>query len=167
MATISLPHGFSAQVDDQDIGLVSDYNWKAKKLKLSNTYYVYSKKHGGYINGKKIQKSFVLHRMIMGLVTGDRQQVDHINGDGLDNRRCNLRLCNGSQNSTNWKRANKSGFRGVVQIKSTYYAAKIMKDGKHMYLGCFKLPEDAARAYDTAAKELHGKFAVLNFLEVD
>ncbi len=90
--------------------------------------------------------------------------TDHRNGDGLDNRRANLRPATRSQNNANAQKRsnNKSGFKGV-HWDGRKWQAGIRLDGRQRYLGRFDLVEDAARAYDTAACALFGEFARLNF----
>lgn len=109
-----------------------------------------------------------MHREI--LVTEPGREVDHINRDGLDNRRCNLREASRSQNITN--RAllsrNTSGFRGVSWFKPHgLWRARIKVNGSEKDLGYFKDINDAARAYDDAARKYHGDFANLNFPDHD
>ena len=89
--------------------------------------------------------------------------VDHINGDPLDNRKSNLRICTQHNNLFNQKRGNKFGYKGVVKFFSGKYQAMIWDGKKNNHLGMFESKEDAARAYDKAAKELHGEYAYLNF----
>jgi hypothetical protein len=103
-----------------------------------------------------------LHRIVLG--TGRRVQVDHRNGDGLDNRRSNLRPCNHRQNQWNssGKRRGKSRYKGVVLTKWGWHA-QIRCGDKRPYLGVFATEEEAARVYDAAARRLHGEFAKLNF----
>jgi hypothetical protein len=88
--------------------------------------------------------------------------VDHIDGDGLNNRRDNLRVATHAQNLRNRgkNKNNKSGYKGVYWHKATKkWKAQIKVNGKEKYLGLFDNPEDAHKAYCEAAKELHGKFA--------
>lgn len=95
------------------------------------------------------------------------EQVDHINGDGLDNRKSNLRICNGSQNRCNKGKPknNTSGYKGVTwHTPNKKWVAQIAVNGKHSYIGSFKTKEEAAKAYNKKAKELHGEFARLNNL---
>jgi hypothetical protein len=99
------------------------------------------------------------------LITGARY-VDHINGDGLDNRRANLRPATHAQNMRNTRltSSNTSGFRGVYYRKDRgAWAAQIVVDGRRIYLGRFSDAVEAARAYDEAARLHHGEFATLNF----
>lgn len=111
-----------------------------------------------------------LHRAVMARVL-DRdllrgEHVDHINGDPLDNRRVNLRLASPSENLRNrGKNANnKSGFKGVYYFKPTgRWHARIEVNGRHHHLGYYDTPQEGARAYDVAARKLHGEFARLNF----
>lgn len=92
--------------------------------------------------------------------------VDHINGDGLDNQRHNLRQATGTQNNANARRRadNRSGFKGVSRRPDRRsWHARIQADRKLRHLGDYATPEAAARAYDAAARELFGEFARLNF----
>jgi hypothetical protein len=91
--------------------------------------------------------------------------IDHINHDTLDNRRQNLRKCTGTQNKTNSKiyRNNKSGFKGVHWHKRDgTWGASIGYNGKQIHIGYFATLEEAARAYNETARQLHGEFAYLN-----
>lgn len=104
-----------------------------------------------------------LHRVIMDFPKGS---VDHINGDSLDNRRCNLRVCSQSQNMANQglSKANKTGFKGVFWRKErNKFVAYITIRRKRKHLGYFKEAIEAARAYDNAAKEAWGEYSILNF----
>lgn len=108
--------------------------------------------------------SVPLHREIMGVadVPVSEIEVDHANGNRADNRRANLRLCSRAENSRNMPARSVSGFKGVTKNKHRWYAL-IQVDGVTHRLGSFTDPVIAARAYDEAAKRLHGEFAKLNF----
>ena len=100
----------------------------------------------------------------------DRMVIDHVNGDTLDNRKSNLRVCTRADNKRSRpKQSNNTlGYKGVFKTKNGHlrFGARIGNGrSKHQYLGSFNTIEEAARAYDQAAKEKHGEFAVLNFPE--
>ena len=126
-------------------------------------------------NGKRYRR-YYLSRLLMGDPKG--MLVDHINGDTMDNRRSNLRVCSKGENGRNRKtqsKNNTSGFKGVSYIGkgpdminelSRPWQAYINYNKKRYYLGRFVTPEEAARAYDAKALELHGEFARLNFPEL-
>jgi len=103
-----------------------------------------------------------MHILITGYKIGRR--VDHINGNGLDNRRSNLRIATSQQNNRNRKicNLNTSGFKGV-RLDRNKWRADIRIDGKRKNLGRFVNPEAAAAAYDEAARKYFGEFATLNF----
>lgn len=106
------------------------------------------------------RKMILMHRLITGMTS---KNVDHINGNGLDNRRKNLRLCEHSQNMSNMRtRKNKFGFKGV-KGKNGMYASQIGHKGKRYGKSGFKTAEEAARHYDKMSLELHGEFGVRNF----
>jgi hypothetical protein len=94
------------------------------------------------------------------------EEVDHINGDGLDNRRANLRVCTHSENAKNKRkqRNNISGFKGVsFNKKMNRWKGQLEINGKSIYLGFYTDPIDAAKAYDEAARKYYGNFANVNF----
>ena len=131
-----------------------------------------------------------VHRVVMGNPKG--MDIDHIDGDGLDNRKENLRICTRSQNCANKKvrRDSQSGYKGVCEIKkplrkkyvskktgkTTYHECMPKKrfqayisnpktkfpKKRHISLGYFHTAEEAALAYNKAALEMYGEFAVLN-----
>lgn len=113
--------------------------------------------------------NYLAHRLAWWWIHGKMppDMIDHINGNGLDNRICNLRLATQSQNMANWtRRAKRNCYRGVSHKGYNFpkpWQARIGHQGVRLYLGTFANKKDAARAYDKAAKELFGEFAKLNF----
>lgn len=98
--------------------------------------------------------------------TSSGEVVDHCNRNTLDNRRCNLRRCTPQQNIANSKKrsTNQTGYKGVSKLpKYNQWRAVIRRGGKQVHLGYFRSDVDAAKAYDSAASELYGSFAKLNF----
>jgi len=156
MKEIPLTKGAAALIDDEDYELVRRYKWQlldhGKRQYATTTYSV-----------KNRTKHIYMHRLIMGFPKG--KEVDHINFDGLDNRRLNLRSCSKSQNHFNLrKRKSASRFKGVVLVPSTgKWHARIKIDGKTKHLGTYSSEEDAALAYDNMALQIAGEFALLNF----
>ena len=110
-----------------------------------------------------------MHRYILCLKKNDGISTDHKNGDGLDNRRCNIRICTSRENSQNRKkdRTGKQRFKGVhflTEKNFTHpYLAHIGFNGKTIKIGTFKTDKEAAKAYDKKAIELFGEFARTNF----
>lgn len=107
-----------------------------------------------------------LHRVIWLYMTGEwPKQVDHINGNPLDNRWENLRNATNTENSRNSRKPknNTSGYKGVSFIpRLNKYRATIMVNRRSLHLGCYYCPKEAAAAYNTAAKEHFGEYALLN-----
>lgn len=153
---VPLTRGQSAIIDDADAHLIAGRRWMARPvIRCPGVFYAQA------TSGRS---TIYMHRLILGAVPGEF--VDHINRDGLDNRRVNLRLATIGQNNTNRiTRAGASGFRGVYKTKDKF-SARIWKDGRSRSLGSFQNPAEAARAFDDAARKIHGDFAVLNFPEV-
>lgn len=135
---------------------VSDAGYAVRSIALLDTYNTRTKKY------KSLKVRY--HREILSLTSDDAQQVDHINGNRLDNRRGNLRLCTKSENACNRTRVlSKSGFKGVHFIERVKrYTAKIQFKRKSYHIGCFATAEEAALAYNDAAIKLHGQYARLN-----
>lgn len=150
--TIQLTKGYEAIVDDEDFDELSKHKWTASVTGRDKTH-IYATR-GTNIGGK--HKSFMMHRQILGAIKG--QLVDHINGNPLDNRRCNLRITDWSGNSTNRcaKRSAAVGFKGVTKRKKSgmYFAS--------IGIGQFHTAEEAALAYNKWASLIHGQYARLN-----
>ncbi len=110
------------------------------------------------------QKPYLLHRFLMG-VTDPKVIVDHRDRNPLNNKRSNLRFASASQNSANQRKSTHSSrFRGVTWAKTRRkWQAQIGDNGKYRYLGYFTDEKLAACAYDDAAREIFGEFAVCNF----
>jgi hypothetical protein len=156
---IHLTQGKSAVVDAADYERLSRWQWFAHFDKKINKWYAMRSQR---IDGNL---SYVyMHREIMGAAASE--EVDHANGDGLDNRRSvNLRIATHRQNLANRgpQRNNTSGYKGVTWNKQLRrWCAQIHIAGKHLHLGVFDIAEDGARAYDTAAREHFGEFAYQN-----
>jgi len=113
----------------------------------------------GYV---ECSKRVRLHRLILGLQKGDRRHIDHINGDTLDNRRANLRLCTAAQNQWNRgpTRDSTSGHKNVFWVKrDRRWIVTIRNNGRRIYVGSFKEKEDAVAAQAAAAVKMQGDFA--------
>ena len=154
MKLIPLTQGFFATVDDSDYEDLCRHNWQVAKGK-SGAYYAQTYTTTGPIT---------MHRYLMQPAEG--QQVDHIDGDGLNYQRNNLRLCTAHQNCMNKKKwRGKSRFKGVMykdNCPKNPWRAYITYNYRQMDLGYYKTEESAAIAYDQKAQELFGKFARLN-----
>jgi len=144
MAYIELTRGYRAIIDDVDTGF-SEQNWSALVTKSGLVYAQRKGKDSEKEDGRPRQ-TFLLHREIMG-ATKRSQKVDHINGDTLDNRRENLRICSHADNIRNAKlrQNNSTGFAGVQWSKRIRrFQVFMLINGKNTYFGCFKNVEDAA-----------------------
>lgn len=160
MKTIALSQSKQAIVDDEDYEELSKYKWHAGKNNKSGIWYA---QRTIRLTSKKCIK-IRMHRQLMDYPY--KKEIDHINHNGLDNRRSNLRICSHSQNMKNTciRKNNSSGLMGVCWDKrSKKWMAYIRKDYKRITIGLFGDKDDAGHAVDKKALELFGEFAILNF----
>lgn len=156
---IPLTRGQTAIVDLKDFAWLSQWNWRAHWSPGSKSFYAVRE-----ASTKEGNRDIKMARLIMGEPSG--REVDHWNHDTLDNRKQNLRKCTHAQNGKNrGKQANNtSGFKGVCWNKlRSKWIAQLEVNKKHVNLGYFAEKEEAAHAYDEAAKFYHREFAQLNF----
>ncbi len=160
MRTIELTQGKVALVDDEDGLELQKYNWHV--LIERKTVQFYAVRNIRIGPGKQTLQ--LMHRAILSAPIG--MEVDHINDDGLDNRRQNLRLCTKAENQRNRRITVDcaSRFKGVTinLSRTSPWKARITRDGRRKYLGCFASEEKAALAYNEAATRIFGEFARLN-----
>lgn len=146
MLVVGLTQGKVALIDKADHELVNRWKWSYDPT--------------GYARRNERGRKVYLHRQLMGEPID--LEVDHINGDKLDNRRRNLRVCTSAENKRNTgiRRTNTSGYKGVTWQKNRQkWKAQIQYEGVNRHLGLFINKEDAARAYASAAESLFGDFA--------
>ncbi len=162
MKKIFLTQGKVAIVDDEDHFWLSMWVWCCH--------------NGGYAvrneRCSKIRKIVLMHRVILERKLGHSnfEQVDHKDGDRLNNRKANLRVATNAQNMRNRGKNvnNTSGYKGVTWFKrDKNWTASIWVNGVRIHLGYFNCKIEAAKAYDIAAKKYHREFAVLNFPKED
>jgi len=159
-AIINLGNGHKAIVDIEDLPGLSKLRWFAGKR--GNTYYAATSE-----NNETLGKKIYMHHKVMGRSPAG-MEIDHINGNGLDNRKENLRFCTHQQNLQARRKKNpnaSSQYKGVHWSKDKKRWRTIIRriDGKREHLGYFNSELDAAKAYDKAALEMFGEFAVVNF----
>lgn len=147
---IALGGGGHALVDAEDFGWLSARPWH-----LHDGYAVRFER--GHI--VRMARCILQHHGLLAL--NDLREVDHERGSRLDNRKAKLRVAGHSQNGMNRgpQQNNTTGFKGVTRLKTGRYAAQIGAGGRHFHVGVYDTPEAAARAYDDAAKRLHGAFS--------
>lgn len=162
MKRINLTKGFVAIVDDADFDYLNQFSWHSNVQPTT----VYADRKQRICGGSQIHTP--MHRMIVGALP--HQLVDHRDGNGLNNRRSNLRICDVVKNGGNRRiiaSNNTSGFKGVSFHKPTgkwvaYIGKKIGGKSKMVRIGGFDTPILAAVAYNDAASEYFGPFAKLN-----
>jgi AP2 domain len=158
IAYVPLTQGLYALIDREDVPIVEGRNWYASKWKGGS----YARISSNHFGGKNLHQ----------LIPVDRPEFpfrDHRNGNGLDNRRANLRGATMAENvrNTGLRKPNKTGFKGIRLASDTgKWRAALKKNGKTYGGGSHIFAEEAARAYDRLASKHHGEFAKLNFPEV-
>ena len=161
MKQIPLTQGKFTLVDDEDFEWVNQWKWCAHTTDKNVFYAIRAIKS---FDGKYIK--LFLHRELLDLIKGDGKKVDHINHNGLDNRKCNIRVCTQLQNTYN-RRPNKncsSKFKGVSWHKGcNKWQSRIRIKGTIKHLGTFVKEIDAAIEYDSAAIKYFGEFSHINF----
>lgn len=164
MAEIQLRNGGVAVVDSADLDWLSQWSWSRQRSAVAEERW-YAKR-SEYRNGRSA--TIYMHREILNPPPGF--VPDHINRDGLDNRRVNLRVATSAQNTRlAVHRPTISGYRGVKPYRGKWVAYIVQRrsadprDVKYRTFGTFADPVDAARAYDRASRELFGDFGFQNF----
>lgn len=159
---IELTKGYVAIVDDDDYDRLSKYKWSA----LENNKTVYAvHRFKNELSGK--YKMVGMHRFIIGI--SENYRIDHIDRNGLNNCKNNLRKCSDADNQHNKTiyKNNTTGYRGISFFpkanKNKPFTAHICLNRKLVHIGYFKTDIEAAKAYDKKAIELFGEFASLNF----
>ena len=158
MKKIPLTQGRVVLVDDADYEWLSQWKWRI--MERCQLFYAIRS------TGSKHNRGFeLMHRLILGLQPNNKLQTDHIDGDGLNNQRSNLRACTRTQNrqSARKRKVGTSKYKGVCcYVRNGKWHSRIRINGKLIHLGSFESETDAARAYDEAAPKHYGEFALTN-----
>lgn len=155
ISKIKIGDSLYAQISGIDYQMLSTFKWRSNKS--GRMFYATTKLRG---------KTLLMHRLILSCEEG--QEVDHIDGDGLNNARFNLRICTRAENQQNRGifKNNKSGYCGVYYDirKKKPWRAEINSNHRRYFLGYFGTPKEAAVSYNEAATKLHKGFAKLNVI---
>jgi hypothetical protein len=163
MGTIAvlLTQGKQAIIDEEDWPLVRHLRWYAMRQSRTKHRELWYAANHSVSMPDGTRRILLMHRLLMGIDTD--VLVDHENGDGLDNRRCNMRSATASQNKANTTRYanNSSGYKGVYATnrKRNPWSAQLRANGAIRHIGVFRTELEAAAAYDQAATLAHGEFA--------
>jgi hypothetical protein len=152
IAYVPLTRGCEAIIDASDAGMICQFNWRIQSAGPNHKYAGRSVKLNGH------QTIILMHRFICQASPGD--YIDHVNGNRLDNRRDNIRICTQSENLCNRAKQsnNRSGYKGVYLHAPGVWRSRIQFRGNLTDLGLFNDPEAAHQAYVAAARRLHGEF---------
>jgi hypothetical protein len=160
MGEIRLTNGDVALVDDDCVALLAGHKWNCavRKSKHGESKYAIA-----YVRNGDKWYQLLMHRIIMGAAQG--VMVDHVDGNGINNFRCNLRFATHKQNMRNRQATPglTSSYKGVWwEKRDGVWRACIKCDGRTIHLGSFRTQEQAAVSYNEAARKYHGDFALLN-----
>jgi hypothetical protein len=158
---IPLSKGKHAIIDEEDFELISQYKWSATEPDHRRSIYARTNVKG--VDGNYYTER--MHRLLLGLQKGDGKIVDHVNGNGLDNRKTNLRVSSRSDNAANVAihRGNKSGYKGVSFRKDRcLWRTEIRRHGLNVYKSYSKCVHLAGRKYNDNAVRIHGASVWLN-----
>jgi len=163
MKEIALTQGKTVLVDDQDYECLNQWKWCARQ----GRHTFYARRNIRVTKGKQKQTPLYMHRVILGLQPDDKRQCDHIDGNGLNNQRTNLRICTHIQNlqsQRSWK-IGTSRYKGVWWYRrDRTWQSQIQVNKKRVHLGYFVSEIEAAHVYNEAARQYFGEFARLNEL---
>lgn len=150
MISIDVGNGLLALIDDEDFPRVEPFTWRARE--------------DGYIHRTWIEDGKTCHELLHRFVmdAAEDELVDHENGDRWDCQKDNLRVATYSQNAANRPTTADRAWKGIYP-HGNRWKARIKLEGQNVYLGSFQTSQEAAYAYDVAAKRLFGEFAKLNF----
>jgi len=153
MKRIPLTQGKFALVDDEDYDFLMQWKWSYSHGYAYRCPWDKEKGRQFYLS---------MHRLVA--KTPEGMKTDHKNGNRLDNRKINLRICESHENSRNQglSSRSKTGFKGV-RFRRNKWVAEMFFNKKHRHLGTFDNPVEAAKAYDVAARLFYGEFARTNF----
>jgi hypothetical protein len=151
MGTITATNGTRIEVDDDNVEALRNFRWTIN----GDGYATRTVMHG------KIQEKLGIHRQVMGLRFKDGKLIDHKNGNPLDNRRENLRICTRQQNIWNTRRRQSRWLKGVKPSRTkAKWIAAIGHNGRRIYLGTFETEQLAHEFYCLAADLLRGEFSI-------